>query len=60
MAEINLAEEVENDIINMWKDSLSSDMDGREALYRELHGLKALMTRLKAKVQAGIFKQKEK
>jgi hypothetical protein len=37
---------IETDITQMWANSASSDAEGREMCYRELHGLKALRQRL--------------
>ena len=45
--------ELEADIWKMWKASKSDDKDGREDLYRELHGIKAVQARLKRIVDHG-------
>lgn len=44
---------IEADIVKMWAGSASTDMDGREACYRELHGLRALKARLDGIVTDG-------
>lgn len=50
---------VESDIITLWRESSSDDVDGREALYREWHGLKAVKARLERAIAAGKLAEKE-
>jgi hypothetical protein len=45
--------EIEVDLWRMWVNSKSDDMDGREALYREHHAIKAVQSRLKRIVTEG-------
>ena len=44
---------IEADIVQMWATSKSDDADGRELCYRELHGLRALRSRLDGIIKAG-------
>ena len=53
-------DEVMLDIKSMWMESESNDDEGREALYRELHGLRSVIVRLRTKVQAAHIKESEK
>lgn len=46
-------DELEVDILTMWVQSASDDADGREMLYREIHGLRALKERIKKIIAAG-------
>lgn len=52
-------EQVEGDLHKMWANSKSDDTDGREALYRELHGLKSVRARLEQTINAGKLAEKE-
>lgn len=52
-------EQVEGDLHKMWAASKSDDTDGREALYRELHGLKSVRARLEQTINAGKLAEKE-
>jgi len=51
--------EVRDGIIKAWECSQSADKDGREELYRELHGLRAVLRRLIAKKDAATIKGME-
>lgn len=51
--------QVEGDLHKMWASSKSDEMDGREALYRELHGLKSVRARLEQTINAGKLAEKE-
>ena len=55
----NAIDEVMKEVTILWMGTTSEDAEGREALYRELHGLKAVIARLKAKVQAGHITERE-
>lgn len=46
-------EDVKNDIYLLWEKTASNQEDERERLYRELHGLKAVRTRLSRAIQEG-------
>ena len=50
---------VEQQIRNMWAGSPADDIDGREALYHELHALKAVRKRLESAMKAGKLAEKE-
>ena len=50
---------VEAELISMWKESKADDTEGREALYRELHSLKAVKARLERAIAAGKLAEKE-
>jgi len=56
---IDAWEKVEGDLHKMWAASKSDDTDGREALYRELHGLKSVRARLEQTINAGKLAEKE-
>lgn len=55
----NAIQEVREFLMDAIISSTSSDQDFREECYRELHGLTAVLTRLRAKMQAGVIKLKE-
>lgn len=44
---------IETDIYGAWVSSRSTDTEGREACYRELHGLRALKARLTRIIKEG-------
>ena len=48
-----LWDDVEGDLLKMWRDSASEDAGGREALYREYHAIKAVQARMQRLVDQG-------
>ncbi|MDX1300205.1 MAG: hypothetical protein R3260_18485 [Pseudomonas sp.] len=46
-------EDVQADIVKMWMATKTGEQETREALYREVHGLKALQARLQRWVNEG-------